>query len=624
LTQKDPITNVVTPVACSNAPVIVAANGTYSCTLATALPTNTVIRIVATDPAGNASAPAATTISDASATNPITGTQSATPTVNPINNIDTVITGTATPGATVSVAGATCTNSPIVVPSSGIWTCNLFATISIGTVITVNVIESGKTNSDPAATTVSNNATTTPANPVVNPTNGTTVSGTGTPGNIIKVTDGANIPLCAPDPVVAANGTWSCVPTVLPVNGTTIKVTQTNATGITSSPTVVVVDSVVPAAPIITYPTNNSTVNTTNPVVTGSGEPNAIIKIRDENGNLVCTTLIPASGNWSCTTSVLIDGPHSLTSTQTDFAGNASNTSVTVNILTTDTDGVAASIEQAGPNNGDANGDGIKDHLQSNVVFIPDAVTGQYVVLAADPSSPCQTFNNVSANSESQNATTDSSFEYPVGFVNFESPCGTFFKLKIYWYGLDVNKSYVNRKFNMNGQVYVATSGITQSIETVNGVKVLAYTYIISDNGILDDDATTGRIKDPIGPTNISNSNGGTIIITNSNSSISSNFSSSSVTSSNQTSQSSQTFDTNNTQQPNSDGTNPSSNNNPGLISKNNQIIQEIQTSIDEAQKVIDETIRTGGFSEMSNYVPLILIIMGILLIITLPKKSQE
>ncbi len=46
-----------------------------------------------------------------------------------------------------------------------------------------------------------------------------------------------------------------------------------------------------------------------------------------------------------------------------------------------DGDGIADSVENAGPQSGDANGDGVFDRLQPNVASFPDAVTGDYVRL---------------------------------------------------------------------------------------------------------------------------------------------------------------------------------------------------------------------------------------------------
>jgi Concanavalin A-like lectin/glucanases superfamily/Bacterial Ig-like domain len=443
--------------------------------------------------------------------------------------------------------------------------------------------------------------------PFVNQTNGTSVSGNAQPGATIIITNstGTVVP-CTPSPtIVAANGYFICIPTTLPVNGVVLTVTQSTS-GSISPGTSITVDSIVPTAPIITGPTNNANLSTTNPVITGIGEPSASIRIQDENGNVVCTTIIPASGAWSCTTGVLVDGSHSLKATQTDLAGNVSDFSITLNIVTTDADGVNVPVEQASPNSGDSNADGIKDYLQSNVAAIPDSVTNKYVVVATDPTSLCQTYNNVSVNTQVQNTVQDSGFDYPVGFVNFTSPCASSVKVKMYWYGLDTSKIYINRKFNTIGQAYSEANGITQTIETVNGVQVVVFTYIITDNGPLDEDSTVGSIKDPIGPAvpkpTVSTNGGGNIIISNG-----ANVSQSIATT---TSLGNDTNSYNNFSNQNSD-------------LDSNLTVKEIQSNIETSQKVASSTIRTGG--QMSNnFFAISLIIMGTVLLLSTHKKSEE
>jgi hypothetical protein len=344
----------------------------------------------------------------------------------------------------------------------------------------------------------------------------------------------------------------------------------------------------------------------------------ATIKIRDENGNVICTTIIPASGNWSCTTSNLPDGPHTLTATQTDPAGNESLASVTLNIRTTDDDGVAVPVEQAAPNNGDANGDGIKDYLQSNAASLPDAVTAKYVVVATDPTSLCQTYNNVTVNSEPQNTVQDGGYDYPVGFVNFTAPCASSVKVKMYWYGLDTTKTYINRKYNKTTNTYSTVTGITSAIETVNGIPVLTYSYTVSDNdGILDEDPIAGTIKDPIGPAVVAQTNtngGGTIIIANPTSS------SSSSTSSTTSSVTSNSNPSNKTPS----NSNPVSNILPAIQSNIEGAAGQINDQIKNASGFVADTIRTGGNSQTIAYSTIILGLMILISFIAYRSKENE
>ncbi|MBC7471856.1 MAG: hypothetical protein H7196_01120 [candidate division SR1 bacterium] len=193
-------------------------------------------------------------------------------------------------------------------------------------------------------------------------------------------------------------------------------------------------------------------------------------------------------------------------------ASTSIDNSVTLNIappinlssLDTDSDGAIDMVENAGPNAGDGNGDGIKDVTQASVISIKDAVTGKYIIIAIDPSSPCQSIQNISTSTEEQNSKLDSEYDYPAGLLSFISACPTSLKLKTYWYGLDITKNYINRKFTTSNQIYDITNGIIQNTETINGQSIVSFAYSITDNDSLDEDKTIGNIKDLIGPALIS------------------------------------------------------------------------------------------------------------------------
>ncbi|MFN8015459.1 MAG: GLUG motif-containing protein [Acidimicrobiia bacterium] len=77
--------------------------------------------------------------------------------------------------------------------------------------------------------------------------------------------------------------------------------------------------------------------------------------------------------------------------------------------LEDDTDGISPEVEDAGPNNGDANNDGTKDYLQSNVATYKISSTNKY--LALEVSSGCLVFN-IESSAESTSK-PDNSFNYP-------------------------------------------------------------------------------------------------------------------------------------------------------------------------------------------------------------------
>ncbi len=121
-----------------------------------------------------------------------------------------------------------------------------------------------------------------PPPPTVNPTNGTTVSGTGqTPGDIITVRNAANVVIGTG--TVAADGSFSftIVPTPTPVNGDVISVTDTDAAGNESLPTFVTV--MVPIDPS----TSTFVVSTGSRVADGVDAHTATLTARDVNNNPV-------------------------------------------------------------------------------------------------------------------------------------------------------------------------------------------------------------------------------------------------------------------------------------------------------------------------------------------------
>jgi hypothetical protein len=198
-----------------------------------------------------------------------------------------------------------------------------------------------------------------------------------------------------------------------------------------------------------------------------------------------------------------------------------------------DQDNIPANIEDLAPNNGDGNRDGIKDGEQSNVTSLNDPITNRMVTIEINPfvsvssssassssnssqsstqsssqSSPqpgCDVLNNVSIMNETDNIVEDTYYDYPVGLVNFESSCASKLDVKIYWYGLDPTKNYINRKFKQIGQDYTTYSNINAFVANVNGQDVYIYNYTVYDNSELDEDPRVGYIKDPVGPALVSN-----------------------------------------------------------------------------------------------------------------------
>ena len=286
------------PIVCTNAPIIADASGNYTCNLAAPLAPNTVVNATAKDVAGNSSTPSTATVSNVANSDPaipLLPTQSKAPTLNPVSSLDRVITGMATPGATVNITGATCTNAPVIADASGKYTCNLAAPLAPNTVITATATEPGLTSSTPSTTTVNNATTTAPSAPIVNPTNGSPITGLGEPGAKVNVKDPSGNVVCTT--TVQPNGTWSCTPATVPANGTPLTVTQTDPQGNVSGPSTIVVDQTPPTAPTCTTAANGIvTCTSTTPGDTVS-IPGATCTSSPETatGIVVCTPNTPGT-----------------------------------------------------------------------------------------------------------------------------------------------------------------------------------------------------------------------------------------------------------------------------------------------------------------------------------------
>ncbi len=165
----------------------------------------------------------------------------------------------------------------------------------------------------------------------------------------------------------------------------------------------------------------------------------------------------------------------------------------------TDNDGIPNSVEDAGPNSGDANSDGTLDSLQNHVTSFVNSTTNKRAVLAV--SSDCSiTVTTVVA--ESSNVQQDPAYAYPIGLMDFELDCGTpGYTADIAQYYFDASdQDYVVRKYSTNNDNYSDIDSAVITEETVDGQPVLKAVYQITDGSSLDMDNTVdGNIKDPAG-----------------------------------------------------------------------------------------------------------------------------
>ncbi|MFO7115174.1 Ig-like domain-containing protein, partial [Pseudomonas aeruginosa] len=276
-------------------------SGNWSFTPGTPLANGTVINAVAQDPAGNTSGPTSTTV-DAVAP--------ATPVVNPSNG--SVIAGTAEAGATVILTDGN--GNPIgqvTADGSGDWSFTPGTPLANGTVINAVAQDPAGNTSGPASTTVDAVA---PATPVLDPSNGTVISGTAEAGATVILTDGNGNPI---GQVTAdGSGNWSFTPGTPLANGTVINAVAQDPAGNASGPVSTTVDSVAPATPVID-PSNGVELS-------GTAEPGVRVILTDGNGNPIGQTLADGSGNWTFTPSTPLANGTVVNAVAQDPAGNTS------------------------------------------------------------------------------------------------------------------------------------------------------------------------------------------------------------------------------------------------------------------------------------------------------------
>lgn len=106
----------------------------------------------------------------------------------------------------------------------------------------------------------------------------------------------------------------------------TVSAAQTNGAGTGTGQSTTVKDTVAPGVPVFTMPSSGAFTNDSTPTIAGTGEVGSTVRVF-AGTTLICSTIVPASGNWSCTASVLTDGAYSLTTRATDAAGNTGGTS---------------------------------------------------------------------------------------------------------------------------------------------------------------------------------------------------------------------------------------------------------------------------------------------------------
>ncbi|WP_261527979.1 Ig-like domain-containing protein [Burkholderia multivorans] len=379
-----------------DATVTADASGTWTYTPSTPLPVGTQVTVTASDAAGNTSLPTSVTVTGdvtapaapviAGVTDDVGSVTGAIVSGGSTDDTTPTLSGTAEAGSTINVYDGTTLLGSTTADASGNWSFTPAGALGEGAhSLTVTATDSSGNASVPSAAFDLTVDTTAPSAPTVNPTDGTSLSGTAEAGATIQIdTNGDG----TPDATVTADptGAWTYTPaTPLPI-GTQIGVTASDAAGNTSPSASVTVtgDVTAPAAPVITGVTDDvgsvlgaivsgGSTDDTTPTLTGTAEAGSTISVYDGT-TLLGTTTADASGNWSFTPATALgEGAHSLTVTATDSSGNVSTPSAAFD-LTVDT--TAPSAPTVNPTDGtslsgtaeagatiqiDTNGDGTPD-----------------------------------------------------------------------------------------------------------------------------------------------------------------------------------------------------------------------------------------------------------------------
>ncbi|MCU1719676.1 Ig-like domain-containing protein, partial [Pseudomonas sp. 5P_3.1_Bac2] len=247
--------------------VVAGTDGSFTAPLQPPLTNGETVTVIVTDPTGNSSTPAQIDAPDSTAPAPASNLQVAAD--------GSSLSGTAEAGATVLIDlnGDGTVDTTALVAADGSFTVALTPPLHDGETISV-VVRDPAGNGSSAATVLAPDF---PNAPLVNPSNGASVSGTAEAGVGVVVRDASGNLIG--QTTADGTGAWSITPAVPVADGVTLNVQAVDVNG-NPSPTVsVVVDAIAPPAPVIA-PSNGE-------AISGSAEAGATITLTDAGGTVL-------------------------------------------------------------------------------------------------------------------------------------------------------------------------------------------------------------------------------------------------------------------------------------------------------------------------------------------------
>ncbi|MFE8101468.1 Ig-like domain-containing protein [Brenneria goodwinii] len=289
--------------------VTVGEDGSFSIPLSPVLTNGEEISAVASDAAGNASAPVSVVAPDSTAPDaPVAA----------ISEDGLTVSGTAEAESLVTVTLPDNSTQTTTAAANGTWSITLPEALTAGEQLTATATDEAGNVSAPVTVTAPDTSipdTTAPDAPVATVSeDGLTVSGTAEPGSTVTVTlpDSTTLTTTAD-----AFGIYSIGLPVALTNGEAVTVTATDAAGNASTPvSVAAPDSTAPDAPVAAISDGGTTVN-------GTAEAGSLVTVTLPD-NSTQTTTAAANGTWSITLPEALTAGEQLTATATDEAGNVS------------------------------------------------------------------------------------------------------------------------------------------------------------------------------------------------------------------------------------------------------------------------------------------------------------